>query len=55
MLPDELEVVVLLRRQRVLEEEEAVGLQRLGEVDGLRRGQPLVRVVAQLDLGGSAA
>ena len=50
VVADVLEVVVLLRRQRVLEEKEAVGLELLGQPDGLRRVEALVHVVAQLDL-----
>jgi hypothetical protein len=43
------EVLALFWRQRVLQEEEPVGLQRLGQLDGRGGRQALVRVVAELD------
>ena len=50
LLPDQLEVVLLLGRQRVLEEERAVLLQLLAQLHGLAGRDPLVDVVQQLDL-----
>ena len=50
LLAQQPEVVVLLGRERVFEEEQAVRLERLAEVDRLVRRDPLVHVVQQLDL-----
>ena len=49
-MPHDLEVLALLRAQRVLEEEHAVRLEGLGQLDGLRVGDALVRIMAKLDL-----
>ena len=51
-LPSEhAEVAEVLRRQRVLQEEQPVRLQRLGQTDRVDRLQPLVDVVQQFRLG----
>ena len=49
------EPLELVGRQRVLEEEQAVRLERLRQPDGLDRRQPLVDVVEQLQLGADGA
>jgi hypothetical protein len=46
----EAQVLLVLRRNRVLQEEQPVGLEVLGELDGHDRGHPLVNVVEQLDV-----
>ena len=50
MLPHDLEVLALLRAQRILQEEHAVRLESLGQLDGLGVGDALVGVVAELNL-----
>ena len=50
LLPDEVEVVLLLGRQRVLDEERVVLLQLLAQADRLAGRDPLVDVVQQLDV-----
>ena len=50
MLPHDLEVLALLRAQRILQEKHAVRLEGLGQLDGLRVGDALVRIMAKLNL-----
>jgi hypothetical protein len=50
LLPQQREVAVVFRRQRILEKEEAVGLQRAGHADRHDRRHPFVDIVEQLDL-----
>ena len=50
MLTHYLEVLALLRAQRILQEEHAVRLEGLGQLDGLGVGDALVGVVAELNL-----
>ena len=50
LLPDLPEVGDVLRRDRILQEEELERLDVLGELDGLARRDPLVDVVQQFDL-----
>ena len=49
LLPQQAEVIVLLRRERILEEEQPVRLERLAQVDALIERDALVHVVQQLD------
>ena len=50
LLPQEAEVVVLLGRERVFEEEGAILFQVLAELDRLAGRDPFVNVVEQLDV-----
>ena len=50
LLAQQPEVIVLLGRERILEEEQAIRLERLAQVDRLVQRDALVHVVQQLDL-----
>ena len=52
--PEQAVVLLVLRREHVLEEEQPVGLEVLGELDGHDRWHPLVNVVEQLDIVAQA-
>src|SRR5204862_5097560 len=50
LLPQQPEMVVVFGRERILEEEQPIRLERLAQVDGLVQRHALVDVVQQLDV-----
>ena len=55
VLANHLEPLLVLRRQRVFQEEQPVGLKRLGQPHGVDRRQPFVNIVEQLGVEADRA